>query len=110
MRVFLGSSAAQKHPTLFSPLPGDGGIEGRWDQSLQEIPCNRKCQVPRNYIGRQKYINFRDFEKAMLPPVSIDRCVMELSGFSNAIFGTTVIMVEKTTALQEEKHVSPQPE
>jgi hypothetical protein len=35
---------------------------------------------------------------------------MELSGFSNAIFGTTVIMVEKKVALQEEKYVSPQPE
>jgi len=35
---------------------------------------------------------------------------MELSGFSHAIFATTVIMVEKINALQEEKHVSPQPE
>jgi hypothetical protein len=35
---------------------------------------------------------------------------MELSGFSHAIFVTTVIMVEKTAALQEEKYVSPQPE
>jgi hypothetical protein len=35
---------------------------------------------------------------------------MELSDFPHAIFGTTVIMVEKTGALQEEKHVLPQPE
>jgi len=45
-----------------------------------------------------------------LPLVSTDTDDMELSGFSHAIFGTTVIMVEKTGALQEEKHVLPQPE
>jgi hypothetical protein len=35
---------------------------------------------------------------------------MELSGFSNAIFETTVIMVEKKAAHEEEKYVSPQTE
>jgi hypothetical protein len=40
----FGQQSRPKTPYIISPLPKEGGIEGGWDKSPQEVPWNQKCQ------------------------------------------------------------------